>query len=171
MFLIRQMLMKAALLVLFLAAGSSLLLFPRQAAAVEITLILRNITLGNVATYDFSEWKVASKQKCIQGTGKIGRDTEAFEQTWYVGDSGFDNNIRFWWGRLSGEADATVLVNNVVVFSGHCLYGGGRVRMIESCAYPRVYKTGGSGPYLIDPPDIPVTYIHFATSMLPGRFY
>ena len=169
--LIHHLLVRRILLVLFLAAGSSLLLLPRQVAAVEITLILRNITLGNVATYDFSEWKVASKQKCIQGTGKIGRDTEAFEQTWYVGDPGYDNDIRFWWGRLSGEADATVLVNNVVVFSGHCLYGGGRVRMIDSCAYPTVYKTGGSGPYLIDPPDRPVTYVHFATSMLPERFY
>jgi hypothetical protein len=171
MLFIRQLLLKRILLVLFLSAASSVFLLPPQAAAVEVTLILRNIVLGNGAAFDFNEWKVASEQKCTQGTGKIGRDTEAFEQTWYVGDSGHDNNIRFWWGRLSGEADATVLVNNVVVFSGHCLYGGGRVRMIDSCTYPSVYKTGGSGPYLIDPPDRPVTYIHFATSMLPGRFY
>jgi len=171
MLLICQLLMRRVLLVLVVSAASSLLLFPPQAAAVEVTLILRNIVLGNIATFDFSEWKVASEQKCIQGTGKICRDTEAFEQTWYVGDSAYDNNIRFWWGRLSGEADATVLVNNVVVFRGHCLYGGGKVRMIDSCAYPSVYKTGGSGPYLIDPPDKAATYIHFATSMLPGRFY
>jgi hypothetical protein len=171
MLLIRQLLLKRILLVLFLSAGSSVFLLPRQAAAIEVTLILRNIVLGNIATFDFNEWKVASEQKCTQGTGKIGRETEAFEQTWYVGDSGYNNNIRFWWGRLSGEADATVLVNNVVVFRGHCLYGGGRARMIDTCAYPSVYKTGGSGPYLIDPPDKPVTYIRFATSMLPGRFY
>jgi hypothetical protein len=172
MLLIRQKLVKHILLVLLVAAGSSLLLFPRQAEAVEITLILRNVILRNVATFDFNEWKVASEQKCTQGTGRLGRDTEAFEQTWYVGDSGYDNRIHFWWGRLSGEADATVLVNNVVVFSGHCLYNGsGKVRMIDTCAYPSVYKTGGSGPYLIDRPDKPVTFVHFATSMLPGRFW
>ena len=167
MLLIRQLLMRRVLLVLFLAAASSLLLFARQVAAAEVTLILRNVT-----TDDFSEWKVASEQKCTQSTGKIGRDTEAFEQTWYVGDAAYDNKIRFWWGRLNGEADATVLVNDVVVFRGHCLHGGcGGVRMIDTCAYPSVYKTFGSGPYLIDRPDKPVTFVHFATSMLPGRFY
>ena len=153
----------------FLAASLIVLLFPRQAAAVRVTLILQNIVLQNVAVYDFTEWKVTSKQQCTQCTGKIGRDTDAFEQTWYVGDPG--NDIRFWWSRLSGEADATVLVDNTVVFRGHCVYNGGPVRMIDTCAYPSVYKTGGSGPYLIEPPDRNVTFIRFATSMLPERFY
>ncbi len=118
-------------------------------AAVQVTLILQNIVLRNVAIFDFNEWKVTSKQRCTQTTGKLGRDTEAFEQTWYVGDPGHD--IYFSWSRLSGEADATVLVDNVVVFRGHCLHGGsGQVRMIDTCAYPSVYKTVGPGPYLID---------------------
>ena len=165
MLLVRQLLLKRILLILFLSAGSSLFLLPRQAAAVQVTLILRNITTDN-----FNEWKVESDLKCTQCTGKIRRDTEAFEQTWYVGHAG--DNIRFWWGRLSGEADATVLVNNVVVFSGHCLHGGSRkARMIDTCAYPSVYKTGGPGPYLIESPDRSLTYVHFATSMLPRRFY
>ncbi len=157
--------MKGISFVVFLATSLTLILFPRQAAAIEVTLILRNIT-----TDDFDEWKVASNEKCTQSTGKIRQDTEAFERTWDLGNSGHD--IRFWWSRLSGEADATVLVNNIVVFEGHCLHGGaGKVRMIDTCAYPRVYKTAGSGPCLIDKPDRDVTYILFATSMLPARFY
>ena len=87
-----------------------------------------------------------------------------------MGSAGHE--IRFWWGRLSGEADATVIVDNVVVFSGRCLHGGwGKVRMIDTCPYPRVYKTGGSGPYLVDKIDSRVTDVLFATSMLPDRFY
>ena len=87
-----------------------------------------------------------------------------------MGNSGHD--IEFWWSRLSGEADATVLVNNVVVFSGHCLHGGrGSVRMIDTCSYPRVYKTEGSVPHPVDKLDSDATYIFFATSMLPARFY
>jgi hypothetical protein len=157
--------MKGIYSALFLAMSLTLILLPGQAVAVEVTLILRNIT-----TDDFAEWKVTSNEKCTQSTGKIRRDTEAFEQTWEMGNSGHD--IRFCWSHLSGEADATVLVNNVVVFSGHCLHGGGcSVRMIDTCPYPRVYKTGGSGPYLIDRLDSNVTYILFATSMLPARFY
>ena len=168
--LIREPLMKGISFPVFLAASLIVLLFPRQVAAVQVTLILQNIVLQNVAVCDFDEWKVTSKQKCTQCTCKIGRDTEAFEHTWYVGDPG--NDIRFWWSRLSGEADATVLVDNTVVFRGHCVYNGsGPVRMIDTCAYPSVYKTGGSGPYLIEPPDRNVTYIRFATSMLPERFY
>jgi hypothetical protein len=156
--------MKGISFVVFLAS-LMLILLPRQAEAIEVTLILRNIT-----TNDFDEWKVTSNEQCTQCTGKIRQDTEAFEQTWDVGNSGHD--IRFWWSRLNGEADATVLVNNIVVFSGHCLHGGaGKVRMIDTCAYPRVYKTGGSGPCLIDKPHSDVTYVLFATSMLPGRFY
>jgi hypothetical protein len=30
---------------------------------------------------------------------------------------------------------------------------------------------GGPGPYLIESPDRSLTYVHFATSMLPRRFY
>jgi hypothetical protein len=163
--LIGELLMKGIYFVVFLAMSLTLILLPGQAVAVQVTLILRNIT-----TDDFNEWKVRSEEKCTQSTGKIRQDTEAFEQSWEVGNSGHD--IRFWWSRLSGEADATVLVNNTVVFSGHCLHGGGcSVRMIDTCPYPRVYKTEGSGPYLIDKLDSNVTYILFATSMLPARFY
>jgi hypothetical protein len=163
--LIRELLMKGICFAVFLATSLTLILLPRQAAAVQVTLILRNIT-----TDDFDEWKITSKAKCTQSTGKIRRDTDVFEQTWEVGDAGHD--IRFWWSRLSGEADATVLVNNIVVFKGHCRHGGaGKVRMIDTCAYPSVYKTAGSGPYLIDKLDINETDILFATSMLPGRFY
>ena len=61
----------------------TLILLPRQAAAVHVTLILRNIT-----TDDFAEWKITSKEKCTQSTGKIRRDADAFEQTWEVGNGG-----------------------------------------------------------------------------------
>lgn len=163
--MIRELLMKGISFVVLLAMTLTLILLPRQAAAVHVTLILRNIT-----TDDFAEWKITSKEKCTQSTGKIRRDTDAFEQTWEVGNAGHD--IRFWWSRLSGEADAIVVVDNIVVFQGHCLHGGtGKVRMIDTCAYPRVYKTGGSGPYLIDKLDSDETDLFFATSMLPGRFY
>ena len=98
--LIREPLMKGISFPVFLAASLTVLLFPRQVAAVRVTLILQNIVLQNVAVCDFDEWKVTSKQQCTQCSGKIVRDTDAFEQTWYVGDPG--NDIRFWWSRLSG---------------------------------------------------------------------
>jgi hypothetical protein len=67
--------------------------------------------------------------------------------------------------------DATVLVNNFVVFKGRCTHAGeGRVRMIDTCSYPRVYKTGVGGRYLLDKPECDVTYIRFDTSLLGDRF-
>jgi hypothetical protein len=157
--------MKGISFALFVATSLTLFLLPSRVTAVQVTLILRNMTAG-----DFNEWKVESRARCTQSTGRIGRETEAFERTWDVGAAGHE--IRFWWGRLSGEADATVIVDNVVVFSGRCVYGGwGKIRMIDTCPYPRVYKTGGSGPYLVDKIDGRVTDVLFATSMLPDRFY
>lgn len=156
--------MKTILLALLALTCFTIAFNPRRAAAVQVTLILRNIE-----TDDFEEWKVKSDQKCTQSTGKIGRDTGEFEQTWDVGDPG--SNIRFWWGRLTGEVDATVLVNEFVVFKGRCVHtGDGMVRMIDTCIYPRIYKTGGGGPYLRDEPECDVTYIRFNTSMLGDRF-
>jgi hypothetical protein len=138
--------------------------FQGTSAPVQVTLILRNIATG-----DFNEWKVASDQMCTQSSGKIRQDTEAFEQTWVVG--GPDEHIRFWWDSLNGEADATVLVNNVVVFRGHCThFGHGKVQMIKTCSYPRVYKTSGQGPYLREPLDRNETDVDFATSKLGPRF-
>ncbi|MBV9105254.1 MAG: hypothetical protein JO313_04440 [Verrucomicrobia bacterium] len=138
--------------------------FQRSTAAVHVTLILRN-----VATSDPTEWKIASDQMCTQSTGIIGQDTEAFERTWDVGSP--VQHIWFWWATLNGEADATLLVNNVIVFQGHCAHlGYGKVRMIETCSYPRVYKTLGTGPYLQEPLDRNETDIVFAISKLPGRF-
>lgn len=132
--------------------------------AVHVTLILRNIT-----TSYFIEWTVASDQMCTQSTGEIRPDTEAFEHTWDVGGTG--QHIRFWWDTLYGEADATVLVNNVVVFEGHCVhFAKGKVQMIETCSYPRVYKRFGTGPYLREPIGLNETDIVFATSELPPRF-
>jgi hypothetical protein len=157
--------MKSISFGIFLATGLFFLLLPHHVDAIQVTLILRNI-----ATDDFVQWKVTSKERCTQCTGRIRRDTGDFEQSWEVGNAGHD--IRFWWGRLSGEADATVVVDHIVVFSGHCLHGGsGTVRMIDTCPYPRIYKTAGSGPYLVDKLDSNSTNILFATSMLPERFY
>jgi hypothetical protein len=136
----------------------------RTAAEVRVTLILRNIV-----TSAFIEWKVASEQMCIQSTGRIRQNTEDFEQTWEVG--GAEQRIWFWWDTLYGEADATVIVNNVVVFEGHCShFGYGKIQMIQTCSYPRVYKKFGTGPYLHEPPDRNETDIIFATSKLPPRF-
>jgi hypothetical protein len=136
----------------------------QTAESVSVTLILRNI-----ATPSFIEWKVASEQMCTQSTGKIRQDTEAFEQTWEVGSTG--QHIWFWWDTLYGEADATVLVGNVVVFEGHCAhYNGCKVRMIETCSYPRIYKKWGQGPYLREPLGLIETDILFATSKLPRRY-
>src|SRR5271165_6564618 len=116
-----------------------------SAAAVHVTLILRNVSAS-----DPTEWKIASDQMCTQSSGIIRQDTGDFEQTWDVGSS--QQHICFWWGALNGQADATVLVNNVVVFQGRCAHlGYGKVRMIETCDYPRVYRTFGTGPYLREP--------------------
>jgi hypothetical protein len=135
-----------------------------EASSVQVTLILRNI-----ATPGFIEWKVASDQMCTHSSGRIRQDTEAFEQTWDMGTA--EQHIWFWWNTLNGEADATVLVNNVVVFEGQCAHlGGGKVQMIKTCSYPRVYKTFGTGPYLIEPMGLNETDIVFATSKLPARF-
>ena len=132
--------------------------------AVQVRLILRNIS-----TPSFIEWEVASEQMCTQTSGQIKQESEAFEQTWDVGGTG--QRIRFWWSTLSGEADATVLVNDVVVFEGHCVgFGQGKVKMIDTCSYPRVYKRFGSGPYLREPIGRNETDIFFATSKLPPRF-
>jgi hypothetical protein len=133
-------------------------------AAVHVTLILRN-----VGTSDPTEWKIASDQMCTQSSGIIRQDTEAFERTWDVGSP--SQHIWFWWETLNGQADATVLVNNVVVFQGHCAhYGYGKVRMIDTCSYPRVYRTFGTGPYLREPLDRDETDIVFASSEVPWRF-
>jgi hypothetical protein len=157
--------MKPILLAVLLATTFFITLFPRQTAGAEVTLILRNI-----ATDDFEEWKIKGGHHFTQSTGKLGRETSEFEQTWDVGKAG--GEIRFWWSRLRGEADATVLVNNVVVFQGHCLHAGnGSVRMIDSCSYPRVYKVDGGGPYLVDKLTCNSTRVLFATSMLPERFH
>ena len=156
--------MKLLLRALLVVTSITFSLLPRQVAAVQVTLLLRNI-----ATDDFIEWKVKPSQGFAKSTGKLGRDSAEFEQTWEVGEPG--GNIRFWWTHLNGEADATVLVNNFVVFQGHCTHvGNGTVRMIDTCSYPRVYKTGGGGPYLVDKPECDTTRVGFATSMLLDRF-
>jgi hypothetical protein len=156
--------MKILLRALLVVTSITIALLPRQVAAVEVTLVLRNI-----ATDDFIEWKIKPSYKSAKSTGKLGRDSAEFEQTWDIGEPG--GKIRFWWAHLNGEADATVLVNNFVVFKGHCTHAGsGSVRMIDTCSYPRVYKTGGGGPYLVDKPEYDATHLEFATSMLLDRF-
>jgi hypothetical protein len=135
-----------------------------QSSAVRVTLILRN-----VATSDFIEWKVRSDEMCTQSSGKITRDEGSFEQTWVVGSP--EQHISFWWANLNGEADATVLVNDSVVFEGHCIhYGSGKVSMIQTCSSPLVYKTFSSGPYLKEPTGRNETNISFAVSKMGSRF-
>jgi hypothetical protein len=156
--------MKLLLRALFMVTSITIALLPRQVAAVQVTLLLRNIT-----TDDFIEWRIKPSQGFTKSTGKLGRDSAEFEQTWEVGEPG--GKIRFWWTHLNGEADATVLVNNFVVFEGHCSHvGNGTVRMIDTCSNPRVYKTGGGGPYLVDKVECDTTLVAFATSMLLDRF-
>jgi hypothetical protein len=157
--------MKFLLRTLFVVTSFAIVLLPRQAAAVEVTLILRNI-----ATDDFEEWKIKPGEKFTKSTGKLGRDSADFEQTWDAGPSA--GKIRFWWAHLNGEVDATVLVNNIVVFEGHCVHtGNGAVRMIDTCSDLRVYRAGGAGgPYLLDKPECDTTRILFETSMLQDRF-
>ena len=139
--------------------------FQGTPAAVHVTLILRNI-----ATSDPTEWKIASDQTCTQSSGIIGKDTTDFEQTWDVGSP--VQHIWFWWENLNGQADATVLVNNVVVFQGLCAHlGYGKARMIDTCSYPRVYRTFGTGPYLREPLDRNETDVIFAVSELPWRIF
>jgi hypothetical protein len=156
--------MKLLLRALIMVTSVTVALLPSRVAAVEVTLLLRNI-----ATDDFIEWRIKPSQGCTKSTGKLGRDSAELEQTWEVGEPG--GKIRFWWTHLNGEADATVLVNNFVVFQGHCSHvGNGTVRMIDTCSYPRVYKTGGGGPYLVDKTQGDSTRVGFATSMLLDRF-
>jgi hypothetical protein len=131
--------------------------------SARVTLILQNIV-----TPCSIEWKVASDRLCTHSTGKIRQDSEGFEQTWEMGGPG--QHIWFWWDTLDGEADATVLVNDVVVFEGHCVhFSEGEVRMIDTCSYPLVYKTYGEGPYLREPLYRRETDILFTTSKLPAR--
>jgi hypothetical protein len=138
--------------------------FQPKVSSVHVTLILRNI-----ATYSFVDWKVASEQMCTQSSGQIGKDVGSFEQTWDMGNA--EQRIWFWWDTLNGEADATVIVNNVVVFDGHCVHSGyGKIPMIVTCSDPLVYRTFGTGPYLKEPIGLNETDIVFATSKLPPRF-
>jgi hypothetical protein len=156
--------MKSLLLALFVVTSFTIVLSPRQVEAAQVTLILRNIVTG-----DYDEWKIKPSEKFTRSTGKLGKETGDFEQTWDIG--GTEGKIRFWWARLSGEVDATVLVNNEIVFQGHCVHSGaGTVRMIDTCSYPRVYKTGGGGPYLVDAPECNTTRLTFAVSMIGDRF-
>src|ERR1700730_4537896 len=156
--------MKSLLLALFVVTSFTIGFSPRQVEAAQVTLILRNIVTG-----DSVEWKIKPAEKFAKSTGKLGKETGDFEQTWDIGGTG--GKIRFWWARLNGEVDATVLVNNEVVFQGHCVHSGaGTVRMIDTCSYPRVYKTGGGGPYLVDAPECDTTRLMFAVSMLGDRF-
>jgi hypothetical protein len=156
--------MKFLLRALFVATSLTVIFLPGQVAAVQVTLILRNI-----ATDDFDEWKIKPSRGFTKTTGRIGKESAEFEQTWDVGEPG--SKIRFWWSHLNGEVDATVLVNNFVVFQGRCTHAGnGTVRMIDTCGYPLVYRTGGGGPYLLDSPDCDTTRLEFATSMLLDRF-
>lgn len=138
--------------------------FQPKASSVQVTLILRNI-----ATSGFIDWKVASEQMCTHSSGRIRQDIGSFEQTWDLGTP--EQRIWFWWDTLEGEADATVIVNNVVLFEGHCAHSGyGKTSMIATCINPQVYKTFGTGPYLKEPIGLNETNIVFATSNLPPRF-
>jgi hypothetical protein len=156
--------MKPLLLALFVMTSFTIILSTGQVRAAQVTLILRNIE-----TDSFDEWRIKPGEKFTKSTGKLGRETGEYEQTWDIGDTGA--KIRFWWAHLSGEVDATVVVNNEVVFQGHCVHSGdGRVRMIDTCSYPHVYKNSGGGPYLIDLPQCDTTRLSFAVSMLGERF-
>ena len=138
--------------------------FQPKASSVHVTLILRNI-----ATSSFIDWKVASEQMCIHSTGRLRQDVGSFEQTWDMGTP--EQRIWFWWDSLNGEADATVMVNNVVLFEGHCAHSGsGKISMIATCIDPQVYRTFATGPYLKEPIGLNETNIVFATSKLPRRF-
>ncbi len=139
-------------------------IFQPKASSVYVTLILRNIAASGSI-----KWKVASEQMCTQSTGDIRQDIGSFEQTWDMGTP--EQRIWFWWDSLQGEADATVMVNNIVLFQGHCVNSSyGKVSMIATCIDPQDYKTGGTGPFLKEPIGLNETNIVFATSNLPPRF-
>jgi hypothetical protein len=139
-------------------------IFQPKTSSVYVTLILRNIAASGSI-----KWEIASEQMCTHSSGVIRQDIGSFEQTWDMGTP--EQRIWFWWGALEGEADATVMVNNIVLFQGHCSHSGpGKVAMIATCIDPQVYKTGGTGPYLKEPIGLNETNIVFATSNLPPRF-
>jgi hypothetical protein len=99
----------------------------------------------------------------------IRQDIGSFEQTWDMGTP--EQRIWFWWDTFWGEADATVMVNNIVLFQGHCVNSSyGKASMIATCIAPQDYKTGGTGPFLKEPIGLNETNIVFATSGLPPRF-
>jgi len=156
--------MKPLLLALFVVTSFTIGFSPPQVEAAQVTLILRNIVTG-----DSVEWKIKPSERFAKSTGKLGKETGDFEQTWDVGSP--VQHIWFWWETLNGQADATVLVNNVVVFQGLCAHlGYGKVRMIDTCSYPRVYRTFATGPYLREPLDRNETDVVFAVSELSWRF-
>jgi len=138
--------------------------FQPKSSSVYVTLILRNISPSSVIN-----WKVASEQMCTHSTGRIRGDIGSFEQTWDMGTP--EQRIWFWWDTFWGEADATVMVNNIVLFQGHCVNSSyGKASMIATCIDPQDYKTGGTGPFLKEPIGLNETNIVFATSGLPPRF-
>jgi hypothetical protein len=131
---------------------------PRDAKAVDVTLVLKNIRPSG-----FIEWKVESDQVSEQATGHLaGAYPPDKTWTWNMGDS--NQNIWFWWDTLDGEVDATVLVDGIVVFDGHCKNtGNGEVRMDFTSEHPITFKTSGPGPFLrlLDPSNKPDTHIFF----------
>jgi hypothetical protein len=126
---------------------------------VDVTLILENCSPN---ADSFIEWKVESDQNGEKTTGHLG-ETNSQTFTWWMGGS--DQNIWFWWDTLDGETDATVLVDNTVVFKGHCANSGfGEKNIDDTCAHPIVYRgqnTTGPGPYLNEYHSEHTTHIHF----------
>ena len=80
--------MKSIFLAVLVATCLAIISFPRQAAASYVTLILRNIE-----TNDFNEWRLKPTNKFTRTTGKLGRDSAEFEQTWDVGPAGEQDTI------------------------------------------------------------------------------
>jgi hypothetical protein len=105
------------------------------------------LVLNNVKCYTFIEWKVESRRVGERATGHLTGSFSGRHWSWDMGPPpGGNQLIWFWWDTLDGEADATVLVDGVIVFQGHCVHNGyGEQSMDAVCAHPSIFKTKGPG--------------------------
>lgn len=115
----------------------AILLVQSQASAVTM-----EVTIKTTRVADFIEFKAESNQVGERVTQHItGLGTMTYK--WDMGNSAQD--IWYWWDTLHGDAELTVKIDGVTVFSGFCSNDGGREKRVkDTCKKPATYRTTGS---------------------------